>query len=964
MNNLRLGEALLIDRERPLGFRFEGRYYLGYAGDSVASALAANQVSMLSRSFKYHRPRGLSSLVGGDANTLLQIGDEPNVFADLRPLAEGMEITAQNYTGSLEKDREAWLSYFSRFLPVGFYYKAFFRPRGIWGWLWEPLFRKKTGLGTVDYSARAADCDKVYSFYDVAVVGGGPAGLAAALAAASAGAQTLVVEESPVLGGSLNWSRFADPVQQSSLGRELLDEIAGSPNIEILSGAVCTGWFADNWLSVIRGNRMFKVRARELVLATGTLEQHVVFRNNDLPGIMLVSTAQRLLKLYGICPGKKAVVLTESSEGYVAALDLADAGCEVVAVVDMRAEPPECTLSQEVKSRAMRTIVGSAVYEANSRGRRLDSVLVSSIVARGVCQPSSENLACDLLCMSGGRMPAYQLALLAGGKLSHDDDLSLFGIVDLPKHVQSAGSINGYHDLDALLLDGRRAGHEVATSLGLASSGPKMPPESSRKRPNFDWPIFPHPKGKEFVDFDEDLQISDILNACADGYDELELVKRYSTVGMGPSQGRHSALPTARIVAQATSRTLSECGVTTARPPLRPERLDVLAGRNFQPERRTAMHHRHLEAGASMMPVGLWWRPAFYGEKSQASECIRRETLAIRNGVGVIDVSTLGKIEVRGAEAGEFLDRVYTFSYKRQRVGTTRYLLMANEHGVVIDDGISARLSDKHYYITTTTGGADSIFRTLLWWNAQWQLDVDLANLTSAYAGINIAGPDSRAVLKTLCPGVDLSGEAFPYLAVQNGSVADIPARILRVGFVGELGYEVHVLAPQGEALWDAMLAAGREFQICSVGVEAQRQLRLEKGHVIIGQDTDANTTVHEIQMSWAIAKKEPCFAGGRSVAIRGKLPLRRKLVGFTCAGDGEAAPLESNLIIEAGEVVGHVTSAGYSPTLEKTVGLAFARPGVVPGDQMLIKLENGELVPVTVAQAPFYDPDNERQKM
>jgi sarcosine oxidase subunit alpha len=404
--------------------------------------------------------------------------------------------------------------------------------------------------------------------------------------------------------------------------------------------------------------------------------------------------------------------------------------------------------------------------------------------------------------------------------------------------------------------------------------------------------------------------------------------------------------------------------VTTARPPFTAEKLGVLAGRSFEPERFTAMHHRHKEAGAQFITAGLWWRPGYYGPKDRRDECIHEEILTIRNNVGLIDVSTLGGLEIRGPDAAEFLNRMYTFAYLKQPVGRARYLLMTNQMGTIIDDGVACRLSEEHFYVTATTGGVDNVYRNMLWWNAQWRLEVDITNVTAAYAGLNIAGPKSREVLAKVCKDVDLSAGAFPYMGARTGTVAGIPARLFRVGFVGELGYEIHIPAAQGEALWDALVAAGKPEGIRPVGIEAQRVLRMEKGHIIVSQDTDAMTTPDEAQMSWAVSSKKPFFLGARSIDIRLKHPSKRKLVGFTIDDPTSATPQESNLILEGETVVGMITSVARSPSLNKIVGLTYAPRAVEPGSSITIKLSDGNRITGKVAATPFYDPENKRQEM
>ncbi|MFV7433592.1 2Fe-2S iron-sulfur cluster-binding protein [Pseudomonas shirazica] len=956
--------GLLIDREQPLHFQFDGQACQGFAGDSIASALLGSGRWLLSRSFKYHRPRGPLSMAGQDANTLVQLPDEPNVLADLEAARDGQVVEGQNFNGSLTHDRDAYLGKFSRFMPVGFYYRSFYKPKGMWK-VWEPLIRKKAGLGVLDLGFRPQYYDKAYLFVDLAVIGAGPAGLRAALDAANAGAKVLLIEQQPVLGGSLTYARFdIAGTRATSLRQELLAAVEGHPNIQVLLDATCNGWFTDNYLPVIQHKRLYKVRASRCLVAAGSFDQPVVFRNNDLPGVMLTSAVQRLMKLYAVKPGQRAVILTGHDDGYLAALDLQDQGVAVAAVVDMRAAPADAALAAELKRRNIPVHLGSTVYEALHEAgmRHVSGVDIRPITGQGKVGPHGLRLACDLLCMSAGYMPVYQLPCQAGGKLAYDVNRDEFAISNLPAGLDIAGSVNGRHALGNVLADATRGAADALAALGLEA--PVQPVFSAEAKVNFPWPIFPHPKGKDFVDFDEDLQVRDIVNATRSGYRDVQLVKRFSTVGMGPSQGRHSALPTARLVAHATGRSISETGVTTARPPFQAEKLAHVAGRAFDPYRQTPMHRRHLEAGAKMMPAGIWQRPAYYGKPEDRERCMQEEARHVREKVGLIDVSTLGGLDVRGPDAAELLERLYTFGFAKLAIGRTRYALMTNEHGVVIDDGVCARLGEQHFYVTATTSGVDRIYQQMLKWNAQSRLDVDVTNVTAALAAVNLAGPLSRQVLAKVCDDVDLSAEAFPYLGVRQGTVAGIAARILRVGFVGELGYEVHVPARHAERLWDTLMQAGAGLGIRPFGVETQRLLRLEKGHVIISQDTDGMPHPAEIDMQWAIGRKKPFFVGKRSIEILEAQPLKRKLVGFTLP-KGSPQPLEGHLVLDGADISGNVTSCEYSQTLGQIIGLAYAGAHqATPGMHIPIRVEGGVMVNAKVVPLPFHDPDNLRQEL
>lgn len=962
-------KGLYLDRSKTITFVFAGKHYQGLQGDSIASALAANNERLLSRSFKYHRPRGILTMAGRDANTLVQVEDEPNVRADTYAITEGLEVFAQNVYGSLENDWGRFIEHIGRFLPVGFYYKAFYKPKGIWKY-WDTIIRNFAGLGKVDVNATPYASDKAYRFCDVVVIGGGPAGLSAALQAANAGAEVILVDENQLLGGSLNYVRFNSNNSQTLLTREkLVNAVTNHPAINIYTNAMCTGWFADNWLAIMCEQRMLKLRSQVVVAATGSIEQPAIFRNNDLPGVMLGSAAQRLINLYGVAPGKLAVVLTGNDDGYGVALDLIDSGIEVQAIVEMRTTPSHSSLAAAINAKNIRILQGYTVYEAipGAGKRSITHAVIHQISSEGTVNENSHKIACDLICMSAGYTPAAQLLCHSGGQLKYDEADAILKVTQLPAHGQSvaAGSLNSVFEIDAVLADGKYAGWLAATNAGFPNNEPaNVPHHVGAQGQNYPWPIFPHPKGRDFIDVDEDLQVKDIVNAVKDGYDDLELVKRYSTVVMGPSQGRQSALNNMRLVTKEANRSLNGITITTQRPPYSPEYIQHLAGKAFQPVKHTAIHYRHLECNAQMMSAGLWLRPAYYGNPENKDTCIEKENLAVRNNVGIVDVSTLGKLEIRGPDAAEFLNRMYTFAYAKQLIHRSRYVLMTDSTGAIIDDGVACRLDEHHFYVTATTGGVDGVYRNMLRWNTEWNLNLDIANVTAAYAAVNLAGPNSRDVLSCLTDDIELSAQQFSYMEVRTGHIAKIPARILRVGFVGELGYEIHVPANQGEALWDALMKTGEEFEIRPFGVEAQRLLRLEKGHIIVNQDTDGLTIPQETNMGWAIAQKKPFYMGKRAIDVMSARSLDRLLVGFTMPSDAPL-PEECNLVVNNNEITGRVTSVAYSPTLKSIIGLAFVSPDQSEiGKQFNIKLSNSAIVKATVCPTPFYDPENKRQEM
>ncbi|MBX9710178.1 MAG: (2Fe-2S)-binding protein [Xanthobacteraceae bacterium] len=967
MNEQRLsidGFGLLLDRKQKVPFTFDGAPYQGFAGDVIASVLMASGRHVLSRSFKYHRPRGALTMAGHDSNCMVQVGPEPNVRGDRHRIAADMAVTSINRLGTLDRDWLALLGLFSRFLPVGFYYKTFFRPRGAWRFFEKPI-RTLAGLGSLDPNAHHGYYDKQYLFCDVLVVGGGPAGLSAAIAAAEAGADTLLIDEWPMPGGALLYGRLNGSRHDAEIKRlSLLAYARRLTNLRIMSNTTVTGLFADNWASALKDDRLYKIRTQQTVLATGGYDQPIVFANNDLPGIIFADAAQRLMRLYAVKPGTRAVVATVNRFGYEAALDLIDAGIDVMAVADLGGNSNGAAAAA-VKALGVRIIPQATLIEAKGK-HRVEAVAVAEILdrdQRGV----AEWIDCDLVVMSAGFTPAINLACHTGAKVTYDPAIAMHRVGTLSPGIHLAGSVAGIWS-DALIEDQATQTGKAAAQAALGSTAvPSLAPvnDAAAKTITHPWPITESHHGKDFVDFDEDLKTRDILDTVHDGYDDIQLVKRYSTAGFGPSQGRHANLNTIRIVARATGRGIEDVGTTTFRPPLVPEKFGHLAGRGFEPTRLTAMHDRHVALGAQMMPAGLWLRPAYYGAKDQSAAAIDAEVKAVRKGVGLIDVSTLGGLEIRGPDAAAFIDRIYTFNFLKQPVGRTRYALLTDESGVIIDDGVACRLHDQHFYVTATTGAVDQVYRLMGFWNQQWRLDVDIANVTAAYAGINIAGPRARDVIGKLQSDIDFSSEAFPYLAVRAGHLAGIPVRVLRVGFVGELGFEIHCPSAYGGGLWDRLFEAGQPFGIKPFGVEAQRVLRLEKGHVIIGQDTDGLTHPAEAGMTWALSKTKPSYLGKRSVDMQIAKGVARTLVGFTLTNAAAPCPKENHLVIEGGNITGRVTSVVHSLTLNKVIGLAYVpvKQSAI-GTGFKIRADGGRMIEAEIIPTPFYDPGNKRQEM
>ncbi|HEY4038071.1 MAG TPA: 2Fe-2S iron-sulfur cluster-binding protein, partial [Burkholderiaceae bacterium] len=958
-----------IDRSRPVQFHFEGAPAQGFAGDTISSALWAQGLRTLGRSFKYHRARGLLSFANHDTNVVVQQGERLNVRADVTEAEASTQWTAVNTFGGLQRDRAALLGRLSALLPVGFYYKAFYNRRLFP--MWERMFRRLTGLGRVDFAAPRRRTPKRYAFCDVLVIGAGPSGLSAAVAAAEAGARVVVVDENARAGGSGLYQLGGDERQRLAM-QALLQRLGAYPGLELLAATCASGYYSDFWVPLVDRDKLTKMRARAVVVASGAFEQPAVFRNNDLPGVMLASAAQRLIYRYAVQPMRRAVVFTGNDDGYRAALDLLGAGVQVAAAVDLRAGVAGPLLAS-MRERGVEVVQGACVLEAvaHPNNGSLAAAQVCRLAADGQPETSSaRRIECDGLVMSVGWAPAGNLLYQAGTAMRYDDRVQQFVPDRLPDGVFACGRVNGVFGFDHKLTDGRRAGQAAASHAGFGhpTSGPTEPEtqwEPETQCPSHAWPIVRHPSGKNFIDFDEDLQLQDLLNAAQEGFDNIELLKRYSTLGMGPSQGKHSNMNGLRVLARLTGQSPQQVGTTTARAFFHPVPMAHLAGRGFMPERHTPLRAQHDRLGAVWMPAGVWMRPEYYRVEGRSREqCIHHEARRVRSAVGVIDVGTLGKLDVRGPQAAEFLQRVYTGRYSKMKVGSTRYAVMCDEAGVLVDEGVVARLADDHFYFTTTTSGAAGVYRELSRLNTIWRLECGLVNLTGAHSAVNLAGPKSREVLGPLTD-LDLSGSAFPYLAVRTGRVAGIPARLMRVGFVGEWGFEIHVAAEYGPALWDALMNTGGAQGIGPFGVEAQRLLRLEKGHLILGQDTDGLTTPLDVGLNWALGMDKPFFVGQRSLRAIAAQPRRQQLVPFTLAPDfaGEA-PKECHLIIEDGEIAGRVTSIYRSSSVGRHIGLAFIRPDMAEkGRTFWIRLSNGQQVPAQVAEAPFYDPKDERQK-
>jgi len=953
-----------IDRTTPIDFEFERESFHGFAGDTVTSALCAAGMNVLGRSFKYHRPRGVLSMANHDVNALFQDAGRHHLRGDVAPLLNGMRLSAVNTFGGVRSDRARVLDALSAFLPVGFYYKAFHSPKWLFPF-WERLFRRITGLGELDFAVQRLRTPKRYDFCDVLVIGAGPAGLSAALSCADAGARVCLVDENARIGGSLTYQRGGSDASFQLL-QELGERASRNSNLTVRTGTLAAGYYADHWLPLVEDGRITKMRARAVIVATGVFEQPGVFHNNDLPGVMLASAAQRLIYRFAVKPMQSAVVLAANDEGYAAAADLLANDIRVNAVVDLRSNPATCAAAGTLEQAGVRIHRGYGLQEAvrTTRGR-IGAAVIAPVLADGALDSArQEKIACDGVLMSVGYAPAAALLYQAGAKMRFDEALQQFVPDGLPPGVFVAGRVNGVYQLEDRQRDGVRAGMEAAAYLGFpVVAAPAV--ARAMVSPNHPYPVFDHPRGKNFVDFDEDLQLKDFADAAQEGFDNIELLKRYTTVGMGPSQGKHSNMNAIRVLAKLKNTTAGEIGNTTARPFFHPVPMSHLAGRGFHPYRLTPLHSRHESAGAVFMQAGVWLRPEYYAAGGQSKrESLHEEAAAVRSRVGIIDVGTLGKMEISGPDAATFLERVYTGRFSNMKAGATRYALMLDEAGVIIDDGVVARLGDERFYFTTTTTGSANVYREMTRLNLLWQLKAGVVNATGSYAAVNLAGPHSREVLSALTK-IDLSANAFPYLAVREGDVAGMPARVMRVGFVGELGYEIHVPADGAGSLWDALMQEGRAHGIKPFGVEAQRLLRLEKGHIIIGQDTDGLTSPIEANMEWAVKMDKSYFIGQRSLKIIGQKKSKAKLVGFMLDDNDEnAAPKECHLVIREGQIAGRVTSIAFSPALSRHIGLAFVFPEMsAEGTRFFIRADAGRMVQARVVPTPFYDPSGALQK-
>lgn len=950
--------AQRVNRSRPITFTFEGRSIPAYEGETVAAALYGAGVRIFSRSFKYHRPRGLLCVAGRCPNCLMEVDGTPNVRTCIEPVRPGMRVRGQHTWPSLERDVFAWFDKLHRVLPVGFYYKTFIHPTWLWP-TYEKVLRRLASLGRLDIAHEPeSDGEHLHLFTDLAVVGGGPSGIAAALEAARLGVEVLLIDDEPTLGGHLQWHMLPSEGEPPGyeLAQSLAAQVRAEPNIHHLSGATAFGLYEGRLLGVVQGEHLIKVRAQRIVVATGGFDRPLVFQNNDRPGVFLAEGLQRLITLYGVKPGRRAVVVANGDRGLRLARELLAAGIQIAAVADARSQPPGSSDGRRLREAGVAILPGQTVLQTRGR-KHVDGAVLVRLDESTKPIPGSEHIvACDLLALATGWEPATALLAQGEARLTYRPDLGAFFPTDLPSWLFAAGEVRGVHGLGAIHRDGRLAGLKAALSLGVGHSGSQALAEILQRESDQPSPVrclvsVPHPMPKRFVCLCEDVTEKDLADAIREGFDHIETLKRYTTVTMGPCQGKMCHFSSIGICAALTERSFPETGATTARPPIKPVPLDALAGSRPGPVNRTPMHHLHAALGATWMDMGPWKRPLVY--TSVEAEC-----QAVHERVGLIDVSTLGRLDIKGKDAATFLDWIHPNRFSDLKPGRVRYRLMLDDAGIILDDGTVTRLGEDHFFLTTGSGSLEMVEQWLDWWLAGSKRCVHVTDVTGALAAINLAGPRSREVLSRLTD-LDLSPEALPYLAAVRGKVAGVPVLILRIGFVGELGYEMHFAAEYGEYLWQTLLETGRQFDIAPFGVETQRVLRLEKLHIIPGHDTDALSDPLAADMAWVVRLDKPDFVGRATLARAKADGLRQRLVGFEMLTS--VVPGEGNAVLADGFPAGRVTSAKWSAFLGRSIGMAWVPTQLaVEGGQIQIRC-NGRIHLARVVTKPFYDPEGKR---
>jgi sarcosine oxidase, subunit alpha len=987
-----------IERARLITFTFDGKSLEGYQGDTLASALLANGIHLVGRSFKYHRPRGILSAGAEEPNALVTVmrgggRETPNLRATQVEIYDGLTAISQNRWPSLSHDAGEISSAFAPLIAAGFYYKTFMGPRFIganqlWTKLYEPVIRRMAGLGR---APREPDPDRYanqYAHCDVLVVGGGASGLSAALAAAEAGRRVIICDEQSELGGALlseTAARIGGEAAQVWAERAI-SRLQTNPRVTVLARTQAFGMFAQNFAALCERltehladppperarERLWQVRANKIVLATGAIERPLVFPGNDRPGVMLADAARTYVNRYGILTGSRAVVLAACDTAYQAAIDLAKAGVEVAMIADVRGAPSDNPLLAEVRALGIR--IETATTITRTRGRlRVSGVEIGRIGSGGTIA-GRERIACDLVLMSGGWTPSVHLFSQARGRLAWKEELGVFLPGDIAADVVSVGACNGAFGLAAAIAEGTTAGAAGSLPHGVPSVEEVLAASRCFKGMIGACPASGNAKTPAFVDFQHDVTTKDLALATREGFRAIEHVKRYTTTGMATDQGKTSNINALAIVAEHVGRPIPEVGLTTFRQPYTPVTFGTLAGHSrgdlFDPVRRTPIDPWAQANGAVFEDVGQWKRARYFPRSGETMHtAVARECRTVRTAAGMFDASTLGKIEVAGPDAAEFLERMYVNAVKTLKVGRCRYAALLNEAGFVIDDGIIARVSDAEFHVTTTTGGAASVLNLMEdYLQTEWPtLKVWLTSTTEHWAVIAVQGPKAAEIIAPFLEGHSLGTEDFPHMSVCDANVCGVPARVFRVSFTGEPGFELNVPAGHGLAVWEALWPAVEQVGGCAYGTETMHVLRAEKGYIIVGQETDGTMTPEDVGLGWLIGRKKRDFVGKRSLSRPDMLALGRKeLVGLRTTDPGTVLEEGAQITSEARPLpgtsaLGHVTSSYWSETLGHSIALALVSGGRSRmGETLYVPMPAGG-VQVEIVSPVFYDPKGER---